>query len=374
MKARVLHLINTGLFSPYFLDIARHCDRSAFSMFFCTLEPRAVMHDILEREGIRTFALNAYNKYHYLGAALRLSEILKKEKINILQTHLFRSTVIGALARVLRRNRVKILLTRHYSDEHHVFLGDSPWRKRSVLALESLTTKLADIVIANSIYSKEVMVSMESASPDKIEVIPYGMDFSRYRVSSQETEALRNTLGLEGKTVLGIAARLTAVKGHEVLFKALSRLTEPNLVLLVIGEGPLNRQLQDLVKTLGIAHQTHFLGFRENLPTVFSVLDILVHPSFSEGFPQVIMEGMLMGLPIVASRIRPIDELVTDDVNGLVFNPGDVDTLARRIRELLESPERRKAMGAAGKQYAIEHFGIERMIRAYEAIYERLIE
>jgi len=375
MKANVLHLINTGLFSPYFLDIARYHDRSAFSMSFCTLEPRAVMHDILEKEGIRTFSLNACLRTHYPGAALRLGALLRKERINILQTHLFRSTVVGALAAwALRRNRVKILLTRHYSDEHHVFLSDSPCRKRAVLAMESLTTGLAEIVIANSRYTKEVMVSREGAHPNKIEVIPYGIDFSRYSISPQATETLRNTLGLGGKTVLGIASRLTVVKGHEVLFKALSRLAEPNLVLLVIGDGPMLQPLQDLAKTLGIALQTRFIGFQENLPAVFSAMDVLVHPSLSEGLGQVIMEGMLMGLPIVASRIRPIDELITDNVHGLMFTPGDAEALARCLGELLASPERRKALGAAGKQHVLEHFGIERMIRAYETIYEQLIE
>jgi len=374
MKANVLHLINTGQFSPYFLDIARYHDRSAFPISFCSLQHREVMHALLEKEGIRTFALNAYNKYHYLGAALRLGSIMKKEQVNILQTHLFPSTVVGALARVLRRKRVKVLLTRHYSDEYHIFLNDFPWRKRSVLALESLTTKLADIVIANSNHTKEVMVSREGAPPNKIEVIPYGMDFSRYSVSPLATETIRNTLGLGGKTVLGIAGQLTARKGHEVLFKALSKLVEPNLVLIVIGSGPMDQQLQDLAKTLRIAHQTRFIGFQENLPAVFSVLDILVHPSLSEGLGQVIMEGMLMGLPIVASPVRPINELMTDNVHGLLFNPGDDDALARCLGQLIGSPERRKAMGAAGKKHAFEHFGIERMISAYEAIYKRLIE
>jgi len=374
MKARVLHLINTGLFSPYFLDIARHCDRSAFSMSFCTLEPRAVMHDMLEKEEIQTFSLNACTKLHYPGAVVRLGSLLKKERIDILQTHLFPATVVGALAWALRRKRVKVLLTRHYSDESHIFYSDSSRRKRTVLALESLTTKLADIVIANSNYTKEVMVSMEGAPPEKIEVIPYGMDFSRYRVRPQETESLRKEIDLGSKTVLGVAARLTEVKGHHVLFKALSKLSEPNLVLLIIGTGPKNQQLQDLAKTLDIAHQTRFIGFQENLPAVFSALDILVHPSFSEGLGQVIMEGMLMGLPIVASPVKPIDELVTDKVHGLLFGPGDADALANCLKQLLAYPDHRKAMGAAGKKHALEHFGIERMIRAYEAIYKRLIE
>jgi len=373
MKANVLHLINTGQFSPYFLDIARYHDRSAFPLFFCTLQDRAVMHDIFEKEGIKTFSLNAWTKAHYPGAALRLGALLKKEHINILQTHLFPSTVVGALTWLVCPNRVRILVTRHYSDVYHISLCGSPWRKRIMVTLESLTTVLADMVIACSKHSKEVMVSREGAPPNKIEVIPYGMDFSRYSVSPLATETIRNTLGLGGKTVLGIAGQLTAIKGHEVLFKALSKLVEPNLVLLVIGEGAMNQQLQDLAKTLGIGHQTRFIGFQENLPAVFSILDILVHPSFSEGFPQVIMEGMLMGLPIVASRIRPVEELVTDNVHGLLFLPGDVEALRRCLERLLASPGLRKEMGAAGRQYALEHFGIERMIQAYEAIYERLI-
>jgi len=374
MKANVLHLIDTGQFSPYFLDIARHHDRSAFRISFCTLQPRAAMHDILEKEGIRTFSLNACVKAHYPGAALRLRSLLRREQISILQTHLFNSTMVGALACTFRWNRVRFLLTRHYSDIVHVFLRNSPWKQRSVLALEKLATAFADVVIANSSYTKEVMVSEEGASPNKIKAIHYGMDFSRYRVSPETTENLRRGLDLGGKIVLGIAGRLEKGKGHEVLLEALSKLTETSLILLVIGDGPKRQTLHDLAKALGIAHQTRFLGFREDLPAVFSVLDVLVHPSFSEGLGQVIMEGMLMGLPIVASRIKPIDELVTDDVHGLLFPPGDADALARCLELLLESPERRKALGAAGKQYALEHFGIERMMHAYEAIYERLID
>jgi len=328
---------------------------------------------MLEQEGIKTFSLNASTNWSYLKAILSLSTLLIDQNIDLLQTLLFHASVVGALTRTLRRNRIPIILTRHYSDEHHILHQNHPLKRKRTLFLESLINRLSDGIIACSYYAREVLVSKEGVPPGKITVIPYGLDFSCYAVSPKTTQALRNQLGLKGKIVLGIAARIVEINGYRCLFEALAKLAHPKVVLLVVGDGPQLQEFQELSHALGLKDRVHFLGFKENLPDILSVMDILVHPSITEGLPQVVMEGMLMGLLIVGSRIKPMEELIVDGVHGLLLPPNNASALARCLQRLVNSLKDRKAMGEAGRHYALKNFDMKKMVKAYENLYRKLL-
>lgn len=139
---------------------------------------------------------------------------------------------------------------------------------------------------------------------------------------------------------------------------------------LLVGDGPSRGKLQDLAKKLEIEQHVIFTGFRSDIPAILGLLDVFVMPSLREGLGLSIIEAMLAGKPIVASNVYGIPEVVLDQETGILIPLGEPKVLADAICTLLDSHEKRREMGERGRQHAIRHFSIDRMVRAYEEFYD----
>jgi glycosyltransferase involved in cell wall biosynthesis len=171
---------------------------------------------------------------------------------------------------------------------------------------------------------------------------------------------------------VGTVARLESVKGVELLLEAAARLRgeHPDLRVDVAGTGSAAGALQARQRALGLERTVRFLGWSDDPSSLYDGWDAFVVPSRREGFGFAALEAMASGLPVVASRTGGLPELVVDGKTGYLVAPGDVGALAQRIAELLQSPERRAAMGAAGRNRAADHFSLERMAGAMAGVYE----
>ena len=176
--------------------------------------------------------------------------------------------------------------------------------------------------------------------------------------------------------VIGTVARLDPMKGILYLIRALALLrTEiPDLRLEIAGTGPEQPMLENEVKLLGLANSVTFLGWQSNIASVLARWDAFALPSLEEGFGIAALEAMAAGLPVVATAVGGIPELVEDGRTGWLVPPGNSAALAERLRELLRNPEQRSAMGTAGCIRARECFSSKRMATAIENIYESLLE
>lgn len=368
---RVLHFVEDGDTSGFFPQLGRFHDRRRFEMLLGTLKPitedlRRAMLD----QGITTVSLGARRRSAYPIALPRLVAWLRQQRIDVLHTHLFDPSVVGLTGGMLAGVRVRVM-TRHYSD-YHTRIG-----KRWHVRLDQMCTRFAHRVIAISEQTRRVMLDEEQAPDAKIRVIHNGIDLSRVAWPSEEAlAALRAELSLAGRHVLSVVARLHPEKGQEHLFRAMPRIvaaTEGRVCLLVAGAGGFRQQYEACVRDLGMQAFVRFLGFRNDVASILAASDVVVLPSVAEAFGLAVTEAMALQRAVVATRVGGIPEIVVDGVTGILVPPASPDDLADAVCGLLKDPDRRRALGLAGRRIVEAKFRFEVMMRRYEAVYDTLL-
>jgi glycosyltransferase involved in cell wall biosynthesis len=239
-----------------------------------------------------------------------------------------------------------------------------------------MCTRLAHAVIAVSDHTARHLVEVEHAPPGKIRVILNGIDFDRVRAATPEARTrLRAEFAVEGGHLLLIAARLHPEKGYEYLFRALPRIrknVKGPLRLLVAGSGPFEAAYRQQVAALGCEEIVHFLGFRNDVSDLMTAADLVLLPSVAEAFGLAAAEALYLGVPVVATRVGGIPEIVSDGIDGVLVPPADSGALADAIVELLSDEPRRLKLAGAGRAKVGERFRFEDMVRRYEELYDRL--
>jgi glycosyltransferase involved in cell wall biosynthesis len=181
--------------------------------------------------------------------------------------------------------------------------------------------------------------------------------------------------GTTAERIVGSAGRLLPLKGLVYLLRAIAslRVEFPNLVLEIAGSGPERATLEREAQTLGLSDGVRFLGWVEELAPVLARWEVFVLPSLEEGFPMAALEAMAAGLPVVASAVGGVPELVEDGRTGYLVPPRDPAALADRLRVLLLDPVQQRAFGAAGQARVRDHFSAERMVTRIAEIYDGLL-
>jgi glycosyltransferase involved in cell wall biosynthesis len=366
----ILHFAQDSDTSGFFPQLAKWHDRHRLRMVFGTLKPMAPwLRDYMESQGVPCFSCEAKARAEYALALLRLVSFLSKARVEILHTHLFDPSVVGLTAGVVARTPLRVL-TRHYSDYHTRI--DRPWHVR----LDRLCTRLSHGVIAVSQHTSQHLIGVEGAPPDKVHTILNGIDFDRVRVPDPEaSQRLRGEFGADSANLLLIAARIHPEKGYDILLNAMPMIQRnggrPSL-LLVAGAGPLEAHYREMARSLGIEKHVRFLGFRQDLPALMKAADVFLLPSVAEAFGLVLAEALYLGVPVIASRVGGIPEIIDDGVDGILVPPGNAESLAAAVTSLLAHPERRQALAGAGRDKVVQRFKFSDMVRAYESLYERL--
>ncbi len=172
--------------------------------------------------------------------------------------------------------------------------------------------------------------------------------------------------------VIGSVGRLDAMKGHDVLIRAIAQLEGVQVVIL--GEGGERTALEKLAFELGVSDRVSLLGWIDNPRTYLEEFDIFAMPSRSEGFPLAVVEAMLAGLPVVATRVGSIPEAVRDGETGLLIDKDDVDGLMSALRQLRDDAELRVCLGEQGREIALRNFTVDVMVKRYESLWRELVD
>jgi glycosyltransferase involved in cell wall biosynthesis len=369
-KVRILHLVHGSPFTDYFRDLGRlHDPRYELWLGAIGEVPEKTRAE-LEAHNVRVVYFGPAQRTRYGMVFLRICAFLRRRRIHILNTHLFDPSVIGMLAG-LTAPKVRRVLTRHHSDLH--------WQlgKRWHSLIDSGSARLAHGVIANSRWTARVLTEQESIDPSKVALIHTGIDYdTRHYADADEKQRTRAALGIDDGFLLTIAGRFHPAKGQETAIRALpeieQRVGRP-VHLLLAGRGPDEERLRRLAAEVPTSH-IHFLGFRDDVDTLFSISDIVLVPSKEEAFGQVNLEAMAQQRVVVAARTGGIPEIVADGLTGLLFTAGSEEELCDAVTELLIDDDRRREMGKAGQERALQLFSAREMIRRYEAVYEEVLE
>lgn len=283
---------------------------------------------------------------------------MRQQNFDVAVTMLFWSDVAG---RILAR---RAGITRVVSSIRARNINYAPWQ----LLLTRATMPLADVVVVNSRRIAAFAVAAEGARPERLVYIPNGVDFSLYTQPISRA-ALRAELGLSADAaVIGSVGRLTYQKGFDVLLRALAQPGLEGVHLLLAGAGEELDRLGALTHSLKMSHRVHFAGYRRDVPRWLGALDLYVHPARFEGTPNILLEAMAAGCPIVATNIDGNSEILTDGQHGWLTPPDDPIALASAIRTALEQPVEAQRRARAAREHVRKQYSIPSMVDTWEKV------
>jgi glycosyltransferase involved in cell wall biosynthesis len=338
-----------------------HGDNGRFTpRVLCLYNGDKVVAQQIRQLGIPVADLGMSGQWR-LDALWRLYRILRKERPSILHCWMFHANVIGRL--VGRLAGVPIVITAR----RNVEIG-GPRREQ----IKRYTRHLDDAVIAVCELARQAEIERTAVNPQKVVTIYNGINLPAPAPLARLTE-LRSELGLPlDAPVVICVSRLHRQKGHDDLLAAWKQVTavHPSAHLLIVGDG---ERRAELAKMAAGQRHVHFTGQRNDAPDLLALSSLLVLPSLWEGLPNVVLEAMAAGLPVVATAVGGTPELIIHNETGLLVPPQNPDALAQAIVQLLDQPEQAARMGRNGRQRAAEQFTIERMAAQTEALYNRLL-
>jgi glycosyltransferase involved in cell wall biosynthesis len=254
--------------------------------------------------------------------------------------------------------------------------NDNAFRRRApIRQVNQLLWHITDAGIAISDSIARFTVEVEGAARNKIHRIYYGLEDAKPLDRNAARTAIIQEFGLQENVVLiGIVCRLTEQKGITYGLQAFAKIAHefPGTHLLIAGDGPLRDTLEHAAAALKT--RIHFLGWRENIPALMAGLDIFLAPSLWEGFGLVFLEAMAQAVPIIASNVSAIPEVVVDGETGLLVPPRDVEGLAEALSKLLSDKPLRQYMGLQGQDRLETHFSAARMVDETAALYYTLLD
>lgn len=310
---------------------------------------------------IHTFKMDCIWQLSFWLSFFRLAKLLSKEKPIIVHTYLNTSNVFGVLAAKIAHVPIVISSRRD--------LGLGGFRSKLIEKLEIFTAGLSDKIICVSEAIRKKVIVNEHLDATKTFVIPNGIDVNQ---SSVKNSFVIN----EGEFVVGIVGNLFWVKGHKEFIEATRLVLKqiPNTKFLVIGEGALKESLQLSVASYQIQDKVIFLGKRNDIPELLSIMDVSVNASYSEGMSNTILESMAAGVPVVATAVDGNLETVINGETGLFVPPKDPQAMAAAIINILRNRELAKQMGQNARKLVEERFSLQQMVNNYSALYSELLK
>ncbi len=290
----------------------------------------------------------------------RLRGVLKSERADLVHAHSRRGADIwsGLAARTLG---VPAVVTRRV---------DNPEQAWVVRAKYGLYRRV--ITISQGILD---VLASEGVPRAKLRCVPSAVDTDRYRPGGNR-DWLRQEFGLaDAAPIIGMIAQLIPRKGHRVLIEAIPDVLTryPRCRFLLFGKGAEERALRQLVEATGLGKHVIFTGFRDDLDRLIPALDLVVHPAFMEGLGVSLLQAAASAVPIVATRVGGIPEIVRHEDNGLLVEPGDVSGLAKAIACVLAQPQLAEKMGRRGREIAVTDFSIDAMVTANYRVYRETL-
>lgn len=288
-----------------------------------------------------------------------LSYLVRSLKPQLIHTHSSKAGLVGRL--VAWKERLPVVFTAH----GWAFTDGVSWRRKAVaIPSEALAARLGGEIIAVSRYDYNLALRYRVASPQQMVVIHNGLPDSLHRASPGGNSTVRITM----------VARFAVPKDHRLLLQALAGLKGMPWELELIGDGPLQKAMEHEAGRLGLHERVCFLGARKDVAQRLAQAQMFVLASNYEGFPVSLLEAMRAGLPVIASNVGGVPEAVVDGETGFLIPKGDVEALRDRLVRLIQDPELRIKMGAAGRARYEAHFTLEQMLEKTLVVYEKVLK
>jgi glycosyltransferase involved in cell wall biosynthesis len=345
------------------LTSIQQLDPNRFSSVLCCIQTKDILGEEAEQMGVHVIELGRLKTKGYdrkiVGDILSL---VRREKIDIIHCHLYHAAMYGRLA--ARIARIPAIVT-----VHNVYARPK-WHRRMINRW--LGAKTAKIIAVSEAVGKDI-IHFDHAAPERVVVIPNGIDIKAAQSALTRDESRQNLRISRETKVIGCIGRLEEQKGHFFLLEALSTLRQkegdcPHL--LVVGDGSYKTLINERIEQLCLEDRVTMLGMRRDIADILNAIDLFVMPSLWEGLPLALLEAMAAGIPVIASKVGGVGEVLGQSEFGIALPPGNVAALSQSIASLMADPEHRATIGARGAARVRERYSSQAMVSHLESIYQ----
>jgi glycosyltransferase involved in cell wall biosynthesis len=337
-------------------------DRNRFRSVVCLYRP-GWLKEQCDRQGLDTHVL-AINGMFDVQWVKNACQLVRREGVSLIHSHEFTGNAYGSLVATLCG--IPLVATVHGKNYY--------WEQRKRRVAYRLVSRLATLV-AVSEDLKRFITGNVGVPPERITVIYNGQEVLP-PIGVEEKQRLRDELGLKkDEKVVGVVGSLYPVKGHKYLLDAIPQILKihPHTTFLIVGRGELELPLKEEVNRCALQNRVRFLGFRDDVSALLSIMDVFVLPSLSEGLSIALLEAMAAGKPVIATNVGGNPELVVDGETGFSVPPRDVDALAAKLCLILEDTDYARNLGENGRKRVQEKFSLQAMANNYQQLYQNCL-
>jgi glycosyltransferase involved in cell wall biosynthesis len=360
-KLKLLHLnagTKLGGTETMLLRFLERVDQSQFEVYVSAFFPGGELLEEASKRGGKFVLFNITNPanvFQLFSALIKLVRFLNNNKIDIIHLYGFWINIGGRFAAKLAK--VPIIITGQRTEDN--------WRNVFHSFLDRFTSRWVDLYISVFNKGKELLIRRDRIPENKIVVIHNGIDLDWANSIERSNENF---------PTIGMIAAFNHFKAQDVLIRAAPKILEkfPQAKFILAGCGCTEKKMSEMISNFGLNRHFSVPGFVKDTRQILSQLDIFVLATHSEGFPVSILEAMSVGIPVVASNVGGIPELIENGTTGILVEPNNFDQLASAIIEILENQAKAKRMGEAAKERVKKYFSIEQMMAQLESIYLNL--
>lgn len=364
----VIHALNVGGAEVLVDQMVRRLAPD-FRCLVAVLDEVGDIGDQLRQDGFRVEHLHRGPGIDR-ACARRLNDLVQQENVSLLHAHQYTPFFQAMLSRGLF-GRTPVLFT-----EHGRHFPDLPSRKRSIV--NRILLRKQDRMVGCGGAVQQALIDNEGLPKHRVELVYNGVDLDELATAPTGARtAIRREFGLSDDEFVVIqVARLHQLKDHQTALRAIdhARRTCPHIRLLVAGDGEERSSIEQSIDRLNLQDHVLLAGTRSDVPSLLAAADAFLLTSISEGIPLTVIEAMAAQLPVVATSVGGLPEMIEEGVSGFLRSAGDDIGLAECLTALASSPEQRNEVGLAGSITARKQFSLDVMLNQYHSIYNDMIE
>jgi L-malate glycosyltransferase len=363
---QLLHTLHVGGAEMLAARLGRQLRSECHFVYVC-LDEAGTLGEELREEGFSVEVLGRRKGVDW-RCARRLANILRSAQVDLVHAHQYTPFFYGQFARLFYRQPA-VLFT-----EHGRHFPDFPRLKRKIA--NRLLLERRDRVVGVGQAVRQALIDNEGIPDHRVGVIYNGIDADGFHCELADKGPARRALGMAADDfVILLVARLDYLKDHATALRTMKRVVRkcPKAKLILVGEGPEQARIEELMKEHLLDAHVSFLGLRKDISRLLNASDLFLLTSISEGIPLTVLEAMAAGLPVVATSVGGVPEIVEKDQTGLLARSGDDVCLAEHILRLAASPELCGAMGRRGRERARTVFSESRMHARYLELYREML-
>ncbi len=371
-RIRILHLTKgTELYGAQrvILNLVENSNSERFDSSIATLvsnrHARGIFIEEIKKRGGKVITIKCEKRID-IKALQQLINILKKNNFDILHCHEMKSRLYGLIA--ARARNIPVVTT------NHNWTGAN-WLVKVYEYLDVLYIRFFNQIVAVSEELKLLMLKFKVPAK-RISVIINGINLKEFQDNRKDISFLKKKIGIKnGIKIIGNVGRLSVEKGHK-LFLTTAKLIKkefPAIKFVIVGDGPLERELKIYVDKLGLKDSVFFSGFCGDIQQIYSIMDIYLSTSVVEGTPMAMMEAMAMGVPAVATDVGGISRIIHHNKNGILLKNNDPWEIAETILMLLRNPSELARLASNAKMTIQQQYSALKMTKQYEHIYMNII-